>query len=94
MTAAELLDTTVPNDSAVDSFSLLPILAGKQREPIRPYLLQQAFAGAKSLAIRRGQWKYLAHGGSGGKNYQTHPKLKAFSIPDNAPSASGQLYHL
>lgn len=44
--------------------------------------------------IGRGQWKYLAHEGSGGNNYQTNPELKAFSIPDNAPAATGQLYDL
>ena len=48
----------------------------------------------KSLAIRRGQWKYLAHEGSGGNNFQTTPELEAFSIPDNAPAATGQFYGL
>lgn len=41
--------------------------------------------------IGRGQWKYLAYEGSGGNNYQANPKLKALSIPDNAPAATGQL---
>ena len=48
----------------------------------------------KSLAIRRGQWKYLAHEGSSENNDQTHPELKAFSIPDNAPAATRQIYDL
>jgi len=67
---------------------------GKDAGPIRPYLLQQAFAGARNLAIRRGKWKYLAHKGSGGNNYETNPELKKYAMPDTAPSAAGRLFDL
>lgn len=94
MTAAELLGVKTPNNSAEDSFSLLPVLLGKDNLPVRPYLLQQAFSGSRDLAIRRGKWKFLAHKGSGGNNYETNVELKPYAIPDKAPEASGQLYDL
>lgn len=94
VTAAELVEAKVPDDAAEDSFSLLPVLLGGDDKPIRPYLLQQAFAGKKDLAIRRGKWKYLAHKGSGGNNYEIHPELKKYALPDTAPTAPGQLYDL
>lgn len=59
MTAADLVGLNVPDNAAEDSFSLLPIFQGTDHEPIRPFLLQQAIAGARDLAIRRGKWKYL-----------------------------------
>ena len=94
MTTAEILGVKVPDGAAEDSFSFLPVLMGNDDEPIRPYLLQQAFSGAKNLAIRRGQWKYLAHKGSGGNNYESNLELKPFALPDTAPTAAGQLYNL
>ncbi|TWU35801.1 Arylsulfatase [Novipirellula aureliae] len=94
-TVAEINDTVLPNDSAEDSFSILPALLESERDkPIRPYLLQQGFGGKKYLAIRRGRWKYLAHKGSGGNNYATHPQLIEYALPDTAPDAEGQLFDL
>ena len=61
--------------------------------PIRPYLLTQAFAGARTLSIRRGPWKYLDHPGSGGNRYD-QGELKRFALPDAAPDERGQLYNL
>jgi len=93
-TVAAIVGTDLPNNAAKDSFDLLPALLGKDRGPIRPYLLEQAFGGARTLSIRRGQWKYLDHTGSGGNNYEKDPELKPFLLPDNAPGAPGQLYNL
>jgi arylsulfatase A len=93
-TVAELVGTKLPNNAAEDSFSLVPILEGIDTHPIRPYLLQQAFSGARELAIRRGKWKYLAHKGSGGNKYESNPELKQYFIADTAPSAAGQLFDL
>ena len=45
------------------------------------------------MAIRRGDWKYLDHRGSGGNNYAT-AELLPFARPDTAPEASAQLYNL
>lgn len=72
----------------------LPALLGQDSGPIRPYLLEQAFNGSRTLSIRRGQWKYLDHPGSGGNRYENNPELKRFILPDTAPGAPGQLYDL
>ncbi|GAA4467088.1 arylsulfatase [Novipirellula rosea] len=94
-TIAEIVDTPLPDDAAEDSFSMLPVmLDASPQDPIRPYLLQQGFGGRKYLAIRRGRWKYLAHKGSGGNNYESHFQLKEYHLPDTAPDAPGQLFDL
>jgi arylsulfatase A-like enzyme len=93
-TIAAIIGTKLPDNAAEDSFNLLPALRGEATTPIRPYLLTQAFAGARTLSIRRGSWKYLDHPGSGGNRYENHPGLKPFILPDTAPDAPGQLYNL
>ncbi|QDT05416.1 Arylsulfatase [Rubripirellula lacrimiformis] len=94
-TVAEVVDVDLPDDAAEDSLSLLPTMLGADRDqPLHDYILQQGFGGRKYLAIRRGPWKYLAHKGSGGNNYETHAMLKEYFLPDTAPDAPGQLYNL
>ena len=93
-TGAAIIGADLPKDAAEDSFNLLPALLGKDSGPIRPYLLEQAFSGSRTLSIRRGQWKYLDHAGSGGNRYDNNPELKPFILPDTAPDAPGQLYNL
>jgi arylsulfatase A len=93
-TVAAIVDAKLPADAAEDSFSLLPALLREDKAPIRPYLLTQAFAGARTLSIRRGPWKFLDHPGSGGNRYENHAELKRFILPDSAPGTPGQLYHL
>jgi arylsulfatase A-like enzyme len=73
---------------------MLPTWRGEASETIRPYLLHQAFAGAKTLAIRSGPWKYIDHPGSGGNRYENNAGLKPFILPEADPAAPGQLYHL
>ncbi len=94
-TVAAIVGAKLPLDAAEDSFDMLPALLGQgDQQPIRPYLLQQGFGGARYVAIRRGNWKYLAHQGSGGNQYASHPLLKEYWLPDSAPDAPGQLYDL
>jgi arylsulfatase A-like enzyme len=93
-TVAAITGAALPRDAAEDSFNLLPVLEGRATAPVRPYLLTQGFAGARTLAIRRGHWKYLDHAGSGGNRYDNHPELKRFALPEAAPNAPGQLYDL
>jgi arylsulfatase A-like enzyme len=93
-TVAAIIGAGLPKDAAEDSFNLLPVLLGKISAHIRPYLLQQAFSGPRTLSIRRGHWKYLDHPGSGGNRYENNPQLKPFILPDTAPGAPGQLYNL
>ena len=67
---------------------------GEDQAPIRSDFLQQAFGGQSTLSIRRGEWKYLDHTGSGGNRHENSPGLKPFMLPDSAPGAPGQLYNL
>jgi arylsulfatase A-like enzyme len=91
-TCAAIVGARLPNNAAEDSYDVLPILKGERRDrPIRRYTLHQTIKLA--LAIRRGPWKYLDHRGSGGNDYR-HPQLKRYALPENAPEAPGQLYHL
>ena len=91
-TCAAITGTILPDNSAQDSFDLLPILRGKKnRGQARPYTLHQTISLA--LAVRKGPWKYLDHKGSGGNNYD-NPQLKRYALPDTAPDAPGQLYNL
>lgn len=92
-TVAAITGAELPPDAAEDSFDLLPVLEGLATAPIRPYLLTQAFGGDRTLSIRRGDWKYLDHPGSGGNRYD-RGGLKPFALPETAPGASGQLYDL
>lgn len=92
-TVAAITGVPLPRDAAEDSFNFLPVLEDKAAAPIRPYLLTQAFGGGATLSIRRGNWKYIAHRGSGGNNYQRGEMLP-FALPELAPEAPGQLYDL
>lgn len=93
-TVAAIIGVELPDNAAEDSFNMLPAWLGEDRAAIRPYLLQQAFGGQRTLSIRRGPWKYLDHTGSGGNRYENVPGLQPFHLPDTAPDAPGQLYNL
>ena len=91
-TCAEIVGSPLPNDAAEDSYSFLPVLTGQQGDTaVRRYTLHQTISLA--LSIRRGPWKYLDHRGSGGNDYRSE-LLKPFALPEKAPDAPGQLYHL
>ena len=94
-TVAEMVDFDLPEDSAADSFSMLSTMLGTHDgSPIRPFILHQGFMGKRSLVIRKGKWKYMAHKGSGGNNYDKHKMLIEYRLPELAPDAPGQLYNL
>lgn len=94
-TIAEIVDYPLPENCAEDSFSMLTAFRGRDGGmPIRPYILQQGFGGSRYLAIRRGNWKLLAHKGSGGNRYENHRMLKEYFIADSEPDAPAQLYNL
>ena len=92
-TVAAITEDKLPNNVAEDSYNILPALLGGS-EPVRQYTLHQTMSLA--LAIRKGQWKYLDHKGSGGNNYNRRGEwgMKQFALPEKAPSAFGQLYNL
>jgi len=91
-TCAALTDTPLPRNAGEDSFSFLSALTGvPDSRPQRPFTLHQTIKN--DLSIRRGDWKYLDHRGSGGNNYEKG-ELVPFALPDAAPTAPGQLYDL
>jgi arylsulfatase A-like enzyme len=93
-TLAAVVGTDLPEQSAEDSFNMLPDWLENQPNSIRPYLLTQAFSGERTLAIRRGEWKYIDHAGSGGNRYENDGNLQPFLVKEDAPNAPGQLYDL
>ncbi|MFO1062538.1 MAG: arylsulfatase [Pirellulales bacterium] len=93
-TLAHVIEYPLPDDAAEDSLDMLPAWSDTNHPPIRPYLLTQAFAGSKTLSLRRGPWKYIDHPGSGGNRYETNSELKEYSVADNVPNATAQLYNL
>ena len=92
-TLASVVGYTLPDDAATDSFDMLPVMLGMQEEssPVRPHLLTQSFRG--EFQIRKGNWKFLDHRGSGGNNYERGAIAK-YSLPEAEPDAAGQLYNL
>ena len=92
-TCAEIVGADLPEETAEDSYSILPVLLGEQPGdiPHRQYTLHQT--NKLELAIRNGPWKYLDHQGSGGNNY-TRESLVPYALPETAPDAPGQLYNL
>lgn len=95
-TCAAIVGKNLPKDAGEDSFNMLPVLTGEQGEAwVRPYLLQQTH-WAQKLSIRRGEWKYMDHRGSGGNNYQRDGDwgMKRYALPEVDPKAPGQLYNM
>lgn len=64
-TLAELTGQPLPDDAAEDSYSMLPLLAGKQAEYERGAVVMHSING--TFAIRQGKWKLIASSGSGGR---------------------------
>ncbi|MBX3416452.1 MAG: sulfatase-like hydrolase/transferase [Pirellulaceae bacterium] len=93
-TVAGVIDLELPDESAEDSFNMLPAWTGEFDQAIRPYLIHQAFRGSQTLAIRRQQWKWIDHPDSGGNRYEANPGLKPLIIAESNPAAAGQLYDL
>ena len=92
-TLASVVGYELPDESATDSFDMLPAMLGTQvpEKSIRPHLLTQSFRG--EFQLRQGNWKYLDHMGSGGNDY-SKGILEKYELPETAPEATGQLYNL
>jgi arylsulfatase A-like enzyme len=75
-TAAEVVSAKLSRDEAEDSFSLLPVLQGKQGKIDRAPVIHHSVAGM--FAIRDGNWKLVAGNGSGGRQA---PRGKPFGRP-------------
>jgi arylsulfatase A-like enzyme len=92
-TVASVVGYELPDDVAVDSYDMLPAMLGiqDQKDSIRPFMLTQSFRG--EFQIRKRDWKYLHHTGSGGNNY-SRGNLQKYALPEKAPKATGQLFNL
>lgn len=91
-TCAAITSSKLPDEAAEDSFSFLAALTRKaEGSPQREYTLHQTIK--LDLAIRRGEWKFLDHRGSGGNRYD-QGELQRFALPESDPDAPGQLYNL
>ncbi|MCA9048252.1 MAG: arylsulfatase [Planctomycetaceae bacterium] len=64
-TAADVLGVDLPEDSAEDSFSLLPLLKGDE-QPVRRHAVSASSGGVP--AVRSDNWKYIAGPASGRDN--------------------------
>lgn len=92
-TCASIVGARLPNVAAEDSYDILPVLLDEAGDkPLRPFVLQQTWK--HFFSIRKGDWKYIHHQGSGGNDYHSWDGLDAYILPDTAPDAPGQLYHL
>ncbi|GAB6165876.1 arylsulfatase [Thermostilla marina] len=78
---ADLLDRPLPDDAAPDSFNVLPALLGQSPKG-REYLVEQA----KTLALRKGPWKYIRP--SNGPKMNTNTNIELGNDPQP------QLYNL
>jgi arylsulfatase A-like enzyme len=92
-TVASIIDFELPDEVAVDSYDMLPVLLGRQPadRQIRPWMLTQSFRG--EFQLRVGKWKLLAHRGSGGNDY-SRGELRGYALPGEDMEAAGQLYNL
>ena len=91
-TCASVVNFPLPDDVAEDSFNIYPIIGEKELSvPTRTYTLHQTISLA--LSIRRDQWKYLDHQGSGGNDYESSV-LQPYVLKESQPTAPAQLYNL
>ena len=61
-TIADILEVSIPENAGEDSFSLLPLLLGKD-QPVRENAVSTSHLGLPCL--RQGSWKYIPAGGAG-----------------------------
>ncbi len=84
-TVADLLDEDLPAGTAEDSYSFLPQLLGQEAgEASRPYTIHHSVNG--TFAIRKGPWKYIPSGGSGGWSYtagEGDPPVQLYNLEED-----------
>jgi arylsulfatase A-like enzyme len=83
-TFADINGQKLPDDAGPDSFSILPLLQGRNK-PIRPSIAMRA--GGGHMVVRKGDWKLIDKLGSGGFS---EPK----KIKPGKNDPTGQLYNL
>jgi hypothetical protein len=63
-TSAEIVGAKLPDNAGEDSVSILPVLLGTAKEPVREAIVHHSIRGV--FAIRQGQWKLEFCKDSGG----------------------------
>jgi arylsulfatase A-like enzyme len=84
-TAAAAIGQTLPSGAAPDSFNLLPLMTGKNRDAGRDHLV--LMSGKGDLAIRQGPWKYIP-------DLATANGWASWAKPGKKSPAKPGLYHL
>ncbi|QEH34829.1 Arylsulfatase precursor [Aquisphaera giovannonii] len=92
-TVADIIGRPVPRDAGEDSVSLLPILRGEARGPVREATVHHSING--SFAIRQGPWKLALCPDSGGwsdprpdrKDARDLPAVQLFNLADDPAEA-------
>ncbi len=87
-TCAELTGYQIQDAEAEDSYSMLPLITGKNDADIREYIIHHSING--SFAIKQGDWKLCVCPGSGGWSYPRAQDIKDEKL--DLPSM--QLYNL
>jgi arylsulfatase A-like enzyme len=80
-TCAAILNSSIPEKEAQDSYSLLPLLLDKKISSYnRPYTVHHS--GEGFFAIRQNEWKLIMTGNSGGGLVQSIPeKVNGVAVP-------------
>ncbi len=78
-TAAEILDSDLPENAGEDSISILPYLLRKASGPVREATVHHSVNG--SFSIRQGKWKLEFCPGSGGWSYPRPEEAINLGLP-------------
>lgn len=79
-TCAELVGTTLPDNSGEDSLSILPVLKGEpDKAPKHQAIIHHSISG--KFAVRKGPWKLVLCPGSGGWTSPTDKAAKEKNMP-------------
>jgi arylsulfatase A len=85
-TCSGIVGNKLADNEGEDSFSILPLLLGKEKEYVRPEaLIQHSSRGL--FVVRQGEWKLILGLGSGGFS-------KPETIQPKEGEAPGQLFNL
>ncbi len=79
-TCADLLGAKLPDQAGEDSLSILPVLLGKDSQPVHEAVVHHSING--NFAIRQGSWKLEFCPGSGGWSKPRDPEAKKQGLPD------------
>lgn len=78
-TVADITDYELPENAAVDSYSMLPLFNDEKSDELRESIIHHSVNGF--FAIREGQWKLNVCAGSGGWSYPTEQEAKQMELP-------------